>query len=212
MSSHDYIGGKTIAVQVTDRLREDIINGKFPPGTHITTNEIADRYGVSHMPVREAFQRLKGEHLIEFIPYKGVKVLSLDKEYICEVFNLTRVIENLLVEEAAERLSKREIAALEKINQSSDDYLLMDTDFHNAIYATSPKRKTVELCQNYRQILVSARGRYQPTQKFQALGRAQHAQIIEAIRAHDTRLAHMISNEHGIASRDDFFDALEAVR
>jgi DNA-binding GntR family transcriptional regulator len=92
------------------------------------------------MPVREAFQRLKGEHLIEFIPYKGVKVLSLDKEYILEIYNLTRVIATCLSRKrprscrsARSRRLKRSIRA--------PTIILMDDIFHHMMHVRRATRK-----------------------------------------------------------------------
>ncbi len=63
----DQIGEKSMNVglpayeQIRDILREEIISGKIPPDTRLKKAEIADRFGVSPMPVREALQWLKGE-------------------------------------------------------------------------------------------------------------------------------------------------------
>ena len=57
--------GATIANRVADQLRDDIVSHRIKPGSRITAKEIADKYGVSSMPVREAFSMLCGENLLE---------------------------------------------------------------------------------------------------------------------------------------------------
>ena len=61
--------GNTLASKVTERLREDILSHKIEAGSHITIKNIAEIYGVSPMPVREAFRILEGENLLEVSPY-----------------------------------------------------------------------------------------------------------------------------------------------
>ena len=62
--------GATIANRVADQLRDDIVSHRIKPGSRITAKEIADKYGVSSMPVREAFSMLCGENLLEMNPYR----------------------------------------------------------------------------------------------------------------------------------------------
>ena len=69
--------GKTIAAKVADQIRDDIICRKIEPGSRITVKEIADRYCVSSMPVREAFNMLCGEQLLEMSPYRGATVKAV---------------------------------------------------------------------------------------------------------------------------------------
>ena len=69
--SGQFLQTATVAAQVTERLRSDIINKNIEPGSKITIKEISERYGVSNMPVREAFRTLEGEKLLEIIEGKG---------------------------------------------------------------------------------------------------------------------------------------------
>lgn len=69
--------GATIANRVADQLRDDIVSHRIKPGSRITAKEIADKYGVSSMPVREAFSMLCGENLLEMNPYRGATVIAV---------------------------------------------------------------------------------------------------------------------------------------
>ena len=109
---------KTLAVKIADRLREDIFCRRIQPGSRITTREIAEKYGVSNVPVREAFSILCGENLIENLPYKGVVVKAVTLEYIAEIIDLLYALENLLIELSMERGYKAAlIHKLEEINE-----------------------------------------------------------------------------------------------
>lgn len=62
---------------MADQLRDDIVSHRIKPGSRITAKEIADKYGVSSMPVREAFSMLCGENLLEMNPYRGATVIAV---------------------------------------------------------------------------------------------------------------------------------------
>ena len=81
----DLISGKTIAVQIAEQLRVDILSRVIEPGSRITVKEIADRYNVSAMPVREAFNMLVGEQLLELNPYRGATVMAVTSELMAQL-------------------------------------------------------------------------------------------------------------------------------
>ncbi|MBL8228105.1 MAG: GntR family transcriptional regulator, partial [Bryobacterales bacterium] len=66
--------GDPVYLRVRERLRADILSGRFGPGERIKIAELSKRYGVSQMPVREALQMLQGEGLITIAPNKGASV------------------------------------------------------------------------------------------------------------------------------------------
>jgi len=93
------IDSKTIAERVADRLRGDILQKRIPEGSRITVKEIAQRYGAGLTPVRDAFQVLKSERLLEITPYTHARVLKLDKSFIKNVYDLVRQLECMMAEE-----------------------------------------------------------------------------------------------------------------
>ena len=89
-TGNQYIVGQTMADYVADRLRMDIIQKRIPADSIITVKDISERYNVSLMPVRDAFHTLKGERFLEVVPYKHVKVLRIDREYVSNVYDFAR--------------------------------------------------------------------------------------------------------------------------
>ena len=65
-------------------IRDGIVNGAFPPGSHLTAQSLASATAMSRTPVREAMRRLHAEGLIQFIPHRGAFVRQLDRkdEYV----------------------------------------------------------------------------------------------------------------------------------
>ena len=115
-SSNQYVVGQTMADYVADRLRMDIIQKRIPADSIITVKDISERYNVSLMPVRDAFHTLKGERFLEVVPYKHVKVLRIDREYVSNVYDFARAIECLLIEDLLENGDEALYTELERIN------------------------------------------------------------------------------------------------
>jgi DNA-binding GntR family transcriptional regulator len=68
---------RTRAEAVYEALQEAILSGRLEPGEHLRQQEVAEQWGVSQTPVREAFRRLESEGLVEHAPNRGVIVRGL---------------------------------------------------------------------------------------------------------------------------------------
>jgi DNA-binding GntR family transcriptional regulator len=98
---------------VYQHLREMIVNGKLPAGTHLYLAEIAQSLGVSTNPVREAFRRLESEGLIANRPHAGATVSAIDVEKIEVHFEIRGVLEGLAVRLVASHLTDDAMAQLD---------------------------------------------------------------------------------------------------
>src|SRR6478735_7628995 len=88
---------------IAKRLRADIIAGALPFGSRLRIDELASRYGVSHMPVREALRELHGEGLVIIEPNRGARVRSFHIGFVEDLFDLRSAIETMLARRACER-------------------------------------------------------------------------------------------------------------
>ncbi len=100
---------------IYDYLRKAIIKGELPSGAQITDSDLAERFGVSRMPVREALRKLEAEGLIERKPGKGTVVTGITREEIAHIFAIRKAIEGLAVRYAARKISADELAALRDV-------------------------------------------------------------------------------------------------
>jgi DNA-binding GntR family transcriptional regulator len=82
-----------LADEIAARLRTSILNGDLRPGQRIAVAAIARDLGVSHIPVREAIQRLEAESLVETVPHQGPVVTAVRLEELHEIYHLRRLIE-----------------------------------------------------------------------------------------------------------------------
>jgi len=92
------ISRATITEQLEEALRTDITVGILRPGERIRSNEIADRYGVSATPLREALQRLAGENLIDLDPRLGATVAPMSQRDVRDVYDMLQLLDAMALE------------------------------------------------------------------------------------------------------------------
>lgn len=98
----------TLREQIIVAIRDAIIEGRYRSGDKIPESELADQLGVSRTPIREAFQLLEHQGLIEIRPKNGTYVASLNRPEAEDGLHVRAALEVLAVEQALERLSVRE--------------------------------------------------------------------------------------------------------
>lgn len=103
---------------VEQAIRDDIVSGELAFGTRLRIDELATRYGVSHMPVREALRVLHGEGLVIIEPNKGARVLTVHPGFIEDLFDMRAALETMLARRAAERRTPEH---LDKLRRAEDE-------------------------------------------------------------------------------------------
>lgn len=98
----------TVAGEVHRRLRHQLLLGAWPPGTRLREAELADRFGVSRTPVREAVRRLLQEGLLETRPTQGVRVRKPDVKSALDAYAVRETLEGMAARLAAERADGRQ--------------------------------------------------------------------------------------------------------
>lgn len=111
----------TIASRISRALAERIIHGELAPGARLAQDHIAEEFGASHVPVREAFRRLEAQGLVVSIPRRGVRVASFDLRQVREVAEMRAALEVLALRHAAPHLSGAVLDAAEQAATDADD-------------------------------------------------------------------------------------------
>jgi DNA-binding GntR family transcriptional regulator len=121
-------------------LREAILAGQFGPGDRIRQEELADRNGVSRLPVREALRILEGEGLVIVVPNTGAWVSRLDQAECQEMYQMRERIEPLLLRWSLPGLTSQDIdefrslvVAMEATDQV-EVFVALDRRFHLGTY------------------------------------------------------------------------------
>jgi DNA-binding GntR family transcriptional regulator len=97
---------------VADRVRAAILDGDFKPGEWLRQERLAQQYGVSQMPVREALKELASEGLVEHVPYRGVRVISFSADDVEDLYAHRAFLEGRAAFYAAEHITTDELDAL----------------------------------------------------------------------------------------------------
>lgn len=104
----------TLTRQLEDALRTDILEGVLAPGHRIRATDMAERYGVSATPFREALQRLAAENLIEIDPRLGATVSSISGADLQDLYEMLELLDCLALERSMERGGSEWIADVEQ--------------------------------------------------------------------------------------------------
>ncbi|MEZ4727388.1 MAG: GntR family transcriptional regulator [Caldilineaceae bacterium] len=109
---------RTLSDEAADRLRAAIRSGVLPPGTRLIERELAERLGMSRIPIREAIQRLVDEGLARKLPHRGAQVYTPTREEIEEISSLRVILERFVAERVIERWQPHHEGELRQIVQA----------------------------------------------------------------------------------------------
>ena len=146
----------TLADDIRQKLISAIIEGEIPQGAKVSEVELANRYGVSRGPLREAMRDLEGLRLVERKPHAGVRVVALNCEELREIFTIREALEGMAARLAATEMSEPEIRSLRKLlelheskvrESQGQSYFQQhgDLDFHLRILTGSRNRRLYKL-------------------------------------------------------------------
>jgi DNA-binding GntR family transcriptional regulator len=183
-------------------LLEAIDMGVFKPGDRLVESDLADRFGVSRTPIREALQRLETQSLLER-DGRSLIVASLDRNQMAELYVVRLELEGLAAKLAARHATEEEIAVLREMVEA-DDSLVNDPAalaranrrFHEQIHLASHNRYLVQQLD-----LVHRTMALMATTSLAAEGRGEvaqgeHAGIVAAIAARDEAAAEAALKDH----------------
>lgn len=209
--------GSTVYQRVHEHLRAEILAGRIPPGARLKIQDLATRYGLSHMPVREALQQLQGEGLVVMAPNRGATVRRMDAQFIRNIFGIREALEGYLTRQAASMIGVEDIARLRAIQselramhaqRDVQGVVRLNRIFHRAIEGATGNDDAIRLLDLHSNLIGALRTRvgYRPG-RVEAVLR-EHDALIEALAAHDASAAGAIHDLHMRAARDDILQAL----
>jgi DNA-binding GntR family transcriptional regulator len=97
---------------IVQALLADVILGRLRAGEHLVTQELAERFGVSHTPIREALIALAGIGIIDLLPNRGARVRRVTTHEVREVCQVRRALECEATRSACDRIDRAELHAL----------------------------------------------------------------------------------------------------
>ena len=196
---------ESITESIIQELTADIANGVLMPGTRLEEQALADRFGVSRTPVREALRELAAMGLIENRGRRGAFVIEVGLDELAEMFETMSEIEALCAKLAAHRMTPFERRQLEDAHNACLDaaeagdplaYIQANNAFHRVIYTGTHNRYIAELANNYRYRTAPFRNtRFRDGAQLM-VSFASHQKIISAINSGQPEAAYTDMHEH----------------
>ena len=197
--------------EVAERLRQRIFAHELMPGDWIDEKKLADQYGISRTPLREALKVLASEGLVELKPRRGCYVTEISRQDLDDIFPLMAMLEGRGAGDAVRKASPADIAGLYEIHKRLeaaardsriDAFVEVNQEFHFRIQELAGNRWMLSVIQDLRKVLklcrlhsLSIEGRLQ-----QSLD--EHRAVMAAFKAGDPVKAEALMHEHLLSGHD----------
>lgn len=210
------ITGQTIArtalyQEVAERLRARIFAHDMAPGSWVDEQALADEFGISRTPMREALKVLAAEGLVVLKPRRGCYVAELSEQDLDEVFPVMALLEGRAALEAARKASTADLSRLSALHAElerhgaagdADAFFAINDAFHAALQEIAGNGWLQHLIDDTRKVIKLTR-----RHSLQVEGRldqslAEHRQILEALQARDPERAARAMHDHLLSGRE----------
>jgi DNA-binding GntR family transcriptional regulator len=203
----------TRAEEIRRTIEEEIFVGKLRPGMRLDEEGIAQRFGLSRTPVREAILQLVYSGLAEKKPRQGAIVAALNLHRMVQMFEVMSELEGLCARYASRRMSEDEKSRLKDMHAEArrlcvanrlDEYYAVNRAFHDAIYAGSHNETLSEMARTLFTRLAPYR-RFQlnhPARVGQSFH--EHGEVLAAILAAEPEAAYQSMRKHVTIQADIF--------
>lgn len=191
----------TLREKILEHIRDAIISGTLKAGSRVSEPELAERYGISRTPIREAFRQLESEGYLTVIPRRGAVVSEFSQKDVEDFYAIKSILEGYAARQACSRLTDRELDRLQANNDRLAElagqndiktFFKVHNDFHEMFIRAADNEKLRELItsvvtrfQRLRFMSLSLSGRMEIVVQ-------EHAKIIEAFRSKDAETAEML--------------------
>lgn len=193
-----------LSTRIADELRGAILSGELSPGERIRQEELAEQFGASRIPVREALRILVTDGLVNMVSNSGAWVSSLTQEECSEQYQIRERLEPLLLRYSMPHLTDEDMsvmtALVQQMKETTDieDFMRLDREFHWVTYSGATTNTLTEMIerlwnttQPYRRVF---------TRMVRSGGieitHLEHELLVEAIKRQDNEEAERILHGH----------------
>lgn len=200
-------------------LIAEIQQGRLKPGTRIREVELAERFGISRTPIRDAILKLESDGLLVHEPRKGAVIKTLGHREVVELYEMREVLEGTAALHAAQHASDVEIAELEELNilmrdAAADPQRVSDINrqFHSVLYYCAHNRYLIDALKNLSNSIALLGGTTLQAEARTLSAYAEHSKIVDKIKLRDGQAAQEAAREHIRASQAERLKLLRELR
>jgi DNA-binding GntR family transcriptional regulator len=200
----DFVRPKTAQQAVAEALRHDITTGKLAPGSWIVQETLAEQFGMSRIPVREALKTLEAEEYITYVPHSGYRVAKLSLEDLTEVFTLRAILEEALIRDAMPGVTDEIVEEMRRHNAdmvaatAAGDLIAVgvaNRQFHLLTFQQSRMARTKRIVTQLWNTADAYRPLYAPLLDMAKVS-SEHVLMIDAMTARDVERMVALNHEH----------------
>jgi DNA-binding GntR family transcriptional regulator len=191
-----------IAFQIVRSVRDDILNGVLPQGLQIRQEALAEQYGVSRVPVREALRQLESEGLVTTELHKGAFVSTRSLEEVEEMLDVRIGLETRALKLAIPNFTRDVVARARRILDTYDHsdepqvWRDLNLSFHLTLYKPCNRPRLVKMIED----VVLMNSHFMRTYISATVGRddaqAEHHELLDACSSGDARRALRLLESH----------------
>lgn len=199
----NFVRPASLADAVYERLRDEIMQGGIADGSRLNQVDLAARYGVSRIPIREALRRLQAESLVIATPHHPFVVRNVTAEQVLELVDIRAALEDFALSRRTD-LAPETVVQLRRINKQmtrtdGEAFLALDREFHQLI--AGPDTMVVELIGDVRDKVHKYISSMVAAKPGRTSAVEEHAGIVDALATGDMDLARRLMREHVTKSR-----------
>ena len=190
---------------VLEELRVAIVSGELRPGEQVLQDALAERFGVSRVPLREALKILEGEGQVVYRPHRGYFVAELDLDDLREVYRIRDLLESEAVRVAVPQIGTDELTALqgalEDVERASEagDLVAMaaaNRRFHFGLLAAARMPRLLRLVRVLWDATDAYRSLYYADDSHRQVVHDEHRLVLDAVRLGDPERAVDLLRQH----------------
>ncbi|QDX81769.1 GntR family transcriptional regulator [Denitratisoma sp. DHT3] len=197
--------------EVAERLRARIFAHDLAPGSWVDEQVLADEFGISRTPMREALKVLAAEGLVVLKPRRGCYVAELSEQDLDEVFPVMALLEGRAALEAAGKASDADLAELRALHAQlerhaaagdADAFFAVNDAFHAALQRIAGNRWLQHLIDDTRKMIKLTRRHSLQVEGRLEQSLREHARIMDALAARDPERAARAMHDHLLSGRE----------
>jgi len=195
--------------RVFNKLREDILSGRYAENEELKEVAIGEEMGVSRTPVREAFRQLELEGLLQIIPNKGAYVIGITKQDVKDIYMIRSLLEGLCARWATEHITDAQMSEMEENVYLAEFHAKkgqleqlaeLDNRFHEIMYEACNSKILERELKDLHQYVLRVRKKTLAKADRGLRSNEEHKGIMEAIKAGNGELAEQLANRHMISA------------